>query len=193
MNRLHRFVDRIANGKTMAGLLAVAFSLVAYVNLAGGPLTQHWFLRLSNGIPWLDGNLFYSAAKASAAVDAMGHAGRQAYLLFYTTFDLVFPIAYSFALAVTLAVIFRSAFAADSWIQRLSLLPFLAGMFDYLENITIASMLIRYPSPTPVAAALAGWFTLIKWLFVPLGLLLIGIGLLRLLWNRVARSNATLS
>jgi len=50
--------------------------------------------------------------------------------------------------------------------------------FDFLENITVVYLMIKYPQTTSVAY-LAPYFTLMKWLFLYLafGLLIIGISI----------------
>jgi hypothetical protein len=49
--------------------------------------------------------------------------------------------------------------------------------FDYAENISTSWVMYRYPIPANLLAALAPWFTAIKWVFVggSFGLLLIGV------------------
>jgi hypothetical protein len=39
-------------------------------------------------------------------------------------------------------------------------------LLDYLENICAAWVMAAYPAPQPLAAALAAFFTPLKWLFV---------------------------
>lgn len=48
----------------------------------------------------------------------------------------------------------------------MNLLPLGGMLFDYLENISAALVIGRYPQPMPLFAALAPFFTLFKWLLV---------------------------
>ena len=65
-------------------------------------------------------------------------------------------------------------------------MPLLGALFDYLENVSTSVVMVRYPSPTAVVDVLAGVFTLIKWIFVGGGfvLLLTGVVVGAMRWVR---------
>lgn len=184
IDRLYNKINQISNGKSLTVLLTLSLLLMVVVNLINLPITVPRINELSNGAGILDAKLYYTSIEAYQVLDAQQPAGRQVYLKFFTMFDSIFPLIYSLALAVIITVIFRLAFPSASWFQKLSLVPFIVGMLDYLENAAIITMLIKYPVHVDIAS-IAGYFTLGKWVFSWFSLLLIVLGLMRLLWIRV--------
>jgi hypothetical protein len=61
-------------------------------------------------------------------------------------------------------VVLRALFAEGDWRRRLNLLPWAALVADYLENLSTATVMARYPEPTDVLATLAPFFSATKWL-----------------------------
>lgn len=182
MDRLHNLIDRNANRRSLAALLSVAIVLMLCVNVINLPLGVPHIREVSGGGSILDSELFYRAQRAYQVLDSLKPAGRQAYLRFLEVFDFIFPLIYSGALTLLLTVTFRSAFPAGHWVHKWNLVPLGAGAFDYLENISIVTMLVKYPVHQNGVATAAGYFTLAKWVFSGLSLLLIVVGLVRVLW-----------
>lgn len=60
--------------------------------------------------------------------------------------------------------------------------------FDYLENASTSLVMFGYPHPTPVVAAVAPGFTLIKWTLVGGSFALLVIGVAAGLWRSIRRS-----
>jgi hypothetical protein len=57
------------------------------------------------------------------------------------------------------------------------------ALFDYLENLSTSLVMVRYPSPTPIADWLAAVFTLVKWILVSGSFLLLFIGIAAAVWR----------
>jgi hypothetical protein len=110
-----------------------------------------------------DTSFFYSPADLYRIAESYGEEGRQAYVRARFTFDLVWPLVYTLFLATAISWVFGKAFAADSPWQRANLLPLVAALFDYLENLSTSLVMIRYPAQTPVVDLLAPFFTALKW------------------------------
>ena len=130
-----------------------------------------------------DTSFFYSPADLARMAEAYGEQGREAYLQARFTFDLIFPIVYTFFLATSVSWVFGKSFPASSRWQLANLVPLLGMLCDYLENITASFVMLRYPAPTPLAAALAPVFTLLKWSFIGLSFGLLVTGSLAGLWQ----------
>jgi hypothetical protein len=60
----------------------------------------------------------------------------------------------------------RRGFPPGSSWRLGNLAPILAVIFDGLENFSTSVVMLRYPEPTLLLAALAPWFTAIKWILV---------------------------
>jgi hypothetical protein len=135
-----------------------------------------------------DTSFFYSAADLYRLAEAYGASGRQAYIRARFTFDLVWPLVYTFALVTGLSWLFARAFPPASLWQRANLLPLLGALFDYLENLAAALVMARYPEPTPLAATLAPFFTAAKWSLLAASFLLLFVGIVVAAWSRLARA-----
>lgn len=113
-----------------------------------------------------DTSLFYSPADLLLMAETYGEAGRQAYVRARFTFDLAFPLVFTFFLASANSwLLNRALHPASSW-RLLNLIPLGGMLFDYLENISAALVIGRYPARMPLLAALTPAFTLLKWVFV---------------------------
>jgi hypothetical protein len=124
-----------------------------------------------------DTSLFYSPQALYDMAEAYGKAGRQAYVRARFTFDLVWPFVYTFFLLTATSWAFRRAFPPDSRWQRANLVPLLALLFDYLENVSTSIVMLRYPAETAVVDLLAPVFTLFKWSTLGAAFLLLALGL----------------
>jgi len=120
----------------------------------------------SKGLGSPDTTFVYSMRKLYAMAEAYGAAGRQAYIHARFSFDLVFPLVYTFFLAVCTSWLLGRALPQTSPWRLLNLFPLTAMGFDYLENIATAVVMSRYPTLSPAAAFLAPPLTFIKWLLV---------------------------
>lgn len=180
--RLYNILNKISNGLTLSVLLLLSTALMLLVNLFDLPFSVPRIVQLSNGAGILDTRLFYTSQKAYEILQAQGSAGRYAYMNFLTLFDSFFPILYSLTFAVVILVLFRRTYLVDLWGRMLLLTPFIVCIFDYMENITILTMLFKYPVHIEMAA-LAGYFTLAKWIFTWISVFLIGWGIVRAMVN----------
>jgi len=111
-----------------------------------------------------DMSFFYSPRDLYGMAEAYGTQGRADYVRARFTFDLIWPLVYTFFLAT-----------AISWINRgdpvegrhlLNLAPVFGAVCDYLENISTSLVMLRYPQPTLIVEWLAPLFTFLKWILV---------------------------
>lgn len=132
-----------------------------------------------------DTSLFYSPADLYRMAEAYGEEGRRAYVRARFTFDLAWPLVYMLFLVTATGWAFRRGFPAGSRWQRANLVPVLAALFDYLENISASVVMLRYPAQTPVVDLLAPAFTLFKWVALGAAFLLLALGLGVAAWRWV--------
>lgn len=175
ITRLHHAMNRSFNGKRAAFMFAFSLLLMFVINVFNFPGTTPHIKEVSNGTGIFDTETYYGAAYVYQVLDNLQPAGRHAYLQMMFIFDTILPLSYSLALAAVLTIVLRRAFP-ESGLRKLNLLPLLAGLFDYLENASIITMLLKYPVHLEGFAAMAGYFTLAKWIFSWISLLLIVIG-----------------
>ncbi len=134
-----------------------------------------------------DTSFFYSPADLYRMADAYGAEGRSAYIRARLTFDVVWPLAYLFFLATSVSwALTRALPAGDRW-RLLNLFPLAGVVFDYLENISAALVMGRYPDPTPFVDILTPVFTAAKWIFVNGSFVILVIGLFSAAWGWMRR------
>lgn len=129
-----------------------------------------------------DTSLIYSAKDLYAMAEAYGSTGRAYYIYSRFTFDLAWPAVYLLFLVSLITRLFHFLNPNDP--RRLvNLLPFIAIIFDLLENSAASLVMFRYPLASPLAASLAPVFTFLKWVFIGLSFIVLLIGLFLFLHN----------
>ncbi len=143
--RRHRLRTRLLAFATFAALVAV--------NTLHFRLSVPRMRELTGGAPILDMRFGYTPESAYELLDALGSAGRGAYLEMLWTVDLLLPALFSLFLW---SAVSRGALRRWRW-TALG-----AGAADYLENAAITALLLGYPSRHDAVAWLASAFTISK-------------------------------
>ena len=125
-----------------------------------------------------DGSFYYSAAMLYEMAESYGEEGRQQYIRSRFTFDIVWPIAYMFFLATVISWVFGRVFTPGNLWRLANVVPILGGFFDYVENISAAIVMGRYPATTPILDVMTSVFTMIKWIFVNGSFVILALGLI---------------
>lgn len=73
---------------------------------------------------------------------------------------------YGFFLFTSVGWVFRRIRPTSLWGQRARLAPVFAVLFDVMENLSTSLVMARYPQVTPLPAALAPIFSVLKWTLV---------------------------
>jgi len=113
-----------------------------------------------------DTSFYYTANDLYQLAEKYGESGRQEYVKTRYTFDLIWPLVYTMFLGTSISWIFSKVVVSGNILRRANLIPVLGLLFDYLENISISVVMIRYPEPTSMWDTIAPIFTLVKWIFV---------------------------
>lgn len=136
-----------------------------------------------------DTTFFYSSKDLYGFAEAYGEEGRAVYVRARGTFDVIWPLVYTFFLLTAISWLSVWAFPPHSRWHLLNLMPVLAMFFDFLENGCTSMVMIRYPQLSPLAAALAPPVSMIKWALVMgsfvLLLVILGIAVGKKLWKKV--------
>ena len=128
------------------------------------------------GAAILDLNFGNSAAHMNHTLAALGEAGRSAYLHIFLPIDACYAVIYAVFYACTLAFFVRRLPLRRklSWAQWVILLPVVAAVCDWWENVAFAFMLSQFPSLAhPALVASATVATMAKFVLVYLSLLLV--------------------
>jgi hypothetical protein len=177
--RLSNGLRRISTGPVTLIALAV-FVLFTALVLPGQSAQAEAF---SGGAGSPDTSFFYAPADLYRMAEMYGAAGRAAYIRARFTFDLIWPLIYLAGLTTAVSWLNSRAFAPASRWQLTNLIPLVGCLFDYLENVSAALVIGRYPARTPVVDILAPAFTALKWSFLAVSfILLLAAGVL-ILWR----------
>lgn len=155
---IHAF-QKISHGKTVLFLFILT-------NLVYTTMLLYSIPRVSGYAPGL--TLFdmspagYGYDHALALLTTLGEAGRDAYLTIQLPIDFVYPGLFAITYSLLLTWAFKNYLASDSRLYLLSSLPVLAGLFDYLENVAIITMLRGFPDLSQQLVHLSSTMTIIK-------------------------------
>lgn len=160
--RVSNFLYRISTGPAaLAGLLVFLLFLIGVLPDQAARLES-----VTGAAPSPDTSFIYSRGELVQMAEAYGEAGRDAYVHARFTFDMLWPLAYLFFLLTSISWALGRAMPAASRWRALNLAPLAGWLFDMLENLGAAAVMVRYPLPTPVIDSLVPVFTLIKWVCV---------------------------
>jgi hypothetical protein len=179
MRHLVLFLNRYSNWKLLTGLvlLYVLFSVVLLGNAEKKINTL-----AGQEIGPIDLIFGFNPGRTLDMVEAYGDAGRAYYSEVEITIDIGYPIIYALLFAVIITLIYKKL--NNQPVLYLNMLPFVAMFFDFLENLTIVSMLTHYPEQSMLMATLCEIFKLIKWLLFGLIIFVIIFGFIKMIMKR---------
>ena len=104
----------------------------------------------------------YSSAYVSSLLTALGDEGRNAYLYRQLPLDFLYPGLFAITYCLIFAYLLRKLDKLDSFLFYFSLLPLLAGLFDYFENIGLILLLTGYPESVMKFSGITNAFSVLK-------------------------------
>ncbi|MCG9751888.1 hypothetical protein L1D54_15480 [Vibrio brasiliensis] len=119
----------------------------------------------------------YSYAEATELLQSLGLEGRNSYLTVQLPIDLVYPLMFAVSYALMITWILKQFLPKQSRLFFVAFIPVLAGVFDYLENASIALMLNRFPSVSETLVTSASSFTIAKSVLTTLFFVVLAIAL----------------
>lgn len=134
----------------------LTLAVLIAVNTVNFPLSVPYFLHLSGGLPLLDERFHYNTNDVLRLFDRLGLAGRDSYLKFYESVDLILPAWFGAFLSTAIG---RTRFRRLRWIA------FAAALLDYAENISVSFLLLHYPTFSSNAVGLSSTLTTLKFAF----------------------------
>lgn len=174
LETLTRRLNKFGTLKTVLPLLVLTITLMVVVNTVYLPVTVPRIQEVSQGAGILDMHIFYSKTEVYSLLEQLQPEGRRVYIKLLMGFDFAFPALYAITFSLIVSMLYRSS---GRWIIRsLVWLPFVVGIFDWSENVSIIMVLLKYPV-TSVAAYAAGFLTLGKWISIWLSLVVVLAGL----------------
>lgn len=119
----------------------------------------------------------YSYAEATEFLQSLGLGGRDSYLTVQLPIDLVYPLMFAVSYALMITWILKQFLPKQSRLFFVAFIPIVVGLFDYLENVSIALMLTRFPSIPEALVTSASSFTITKSVLTTLFFVVLAIAL----------------
>jgi hypothetical protein len=142
---------------------------------------------LSGDVGAMDLLIVYTPGKAYEMIAAYGQQGRRYYTTIALTLDTIFPLLLTLTFSSILASVFHRTFSREGVVQRAVLVPLAAMTADLMENMGIVTMLLSYPRKLPAVALLASAFSTVKWTGIAAESVLVVVGVVASLIQRVRR------
>ena len=159
---MREFIYRNITGKKVL-LLFILTNIIYAIMLI---ITIPQVMSFSNGMKLLDMMpAGYSAEYVKLLLTTLGEEGRSAYLFYQIPLDMIYPLLFGISYSLVLAYFLNKLDKLNGPLFYLSLLPMVAGFFDYMENMGIIMMLTNYPDVSDLAATTTNVFTILKSLF----------------------------
>jgi hypothetical protein len=187
LGTLSQEVQRRASGRNV--LIVLLLFLVFNMVILPPVITN--FEVTSNGAGLVDILYAYTPEELYSHIASFDAQGRRLYTLHELTIDLLYPMISALLFSLAIAYLLRRTLPATHPAQRLALVPLAAMLADYLENICIVLILASYPERLRGLALVANVFTVSKWAFACVELLLIVGCLIGFLFQKVRKAALT--
>lgn len=139
--------------------------------------------EISNGIGTLDMKFSYSPREAYGIIKNLGNLGRQFYIK-WLLMDFLVSLSTMLLFSI-LITYFLKKLSISEKIQKINLLPYIRGFFDYMENCLILIMLFNYPKEFMAAASIANLMTITKWVLYDISLAVVIIIMIMTGWKAI--------
>jgi len=154
-----QILKKYSTGKVVSVLFALTMSIYLLMLFYSIPAVS----KFAHELPIFDlSPAGYSFTYASELLNALGVEGRNTYLSTQIPIDFIYPGLFAVAYSMLLVWLFGKTFSINSKIYNIALVPFLAGMFDYAENIFIIKMINSFPELQIETVKIASAFTILK-------------------------------
>ena len=159
MNRFTKTLEKQTSGKKVLSLFILTNVVYLFMLFVTIPKT----MRFSNGMKLLDMlPTGYNQDYVNELLKTLGKNGREIYLTNQIPVDMIYPLLFGLTYSLLLAYFLKKLNKLKSPFNYLCLLPIIAGISDYLENIGIITMLNSYPDLTETTVNTTNTFSIIK-------------------------------
>lgn len=179
------FLNRIASYSSLAIVTLIYISFPAYF-LKNAEARINELSGKTVGV--IDLTMGYNPVRTISMLHDYSPDARAYYASVESSVDVVYPLVYAFFFAIILVLLYRkNRFGVPDWIV---VLPFVAQVFDYIENYFIVKLLTQFPTISDTNVALCETAKFIKWAVFFVILLLVLYGVVRNIVQRFSQSKA---
>lgn len=159
MYRITRTLEKYVSGKIVLGLFILTNAVYLFMLTVTIPKT----MKFSNGMKLLDMlPTGYNQDYVNELLMTLGEQGRHIYLTKQIPVDMIYPLLFGLTYSLLLAYFLKKLNKLKPPFSYLCLLPIIAGIADYAENIGIITMLNSYPDLTTYIVQTSSTFSVIK-------------------------------
>jgi hypothetical protein len=185
LDHLQKTLQKHATGRTILVLFIILVMLWMALNVSPLPFGLSSLTTRSGGLMILDLRLSYTADEAYELLEALGAEGRRLYSTMLLAGDMLFPVTYSLFFATIAAWLLRRVAPPEHPMQRLSLIAFVGGAADLVENGCILAMLFAFPQRLDGVALASSLIKIVKFGSGAVGVPLIVILAVILAWKHI--------
>ena len=191
MNRVIKTLEKNISGKKVLSLFILTNVVYLFMLFVTIPKT----MGFSNGLKLLDMlPTGYNQEYVNELFRTLGENGRETYLTNQIPVDMIYPLLFGLTYSLLLGYFLKKLNKLKSPFIYLCLLPIIAGIADYLENIGIITMLNSYPDLTETIVNATNTSSVIKStstsiFFIALIVILIILGIKFLKRNKTSANN----
>ena len=159
MKPFRKLLNANTSGKTILALFILTNAVYACMLTITIPNTMRFSKdnRLLDMMP-----LGYDLSYVNTLFDALGKIGRETYLTRQIPVDMLYPFLFGLTYSLLLAYLLKKINKGRTITIFLCLIPVLAGIADYLENIGIILLIQNYPLLTETAVKTTSFFSVVK-------------------------------
>lgn len=176
---MNKIIEKNISCKKVLGLFILTNLVYAIMLLITIPNT----MRFANGMKLLDMMpTGYDFDYVNKLFSALGDNGRETYLTSQIPLDMLYPLLFGISYCLVMAYFLKKLNKLNTSLIYLCLLPIIAGIADYIENIGFIIMLKNYPDFTQTTVKVTSIFSVIKSIstsvfFITLVIILILVGI----------------
>jgi hypothetical protein len=181
-----KLLEAIDNQSKLRNLVVMIVSSFVVVMIMA-MLTQTLVYDIYGDVTMPDTRFTYTITEITAAFNTLGQAGLNVWVQAHML-DFLFPLTYMFAMAFGLNMELRRLISGNSKAKLLVLIPLMAGIADYIENILILTQIAAYPNLSGVVITIASAITSMKWILLGLGFLIIFLLIPAVAYRRLSKT-----
>jgi len=168
LERILTVIERYSTRRNLYLGILGSIATIAVMSIA----TQTLVYDVYGDFTMPDMRFGYAFSEIQAAFTSIGIEGLRMWAIAHSP-DFLFPLAYSFSMMFAIMLELNSLGKNSGLLRKSVILPLLGGIADYIENILILSQIAVFPNLSEIVIALASMITLLKWVFLMLGFLVI--------------------
>lgn len=173
-NFLYRFLNTTSRPVWLT-IIVVTYIVMQFAFNGMFDFSTSHLKEVSGGYAIPDLSFYYSPGQLHDLFNHFGKSGLNEYM-HIQLIDMFYPLVYALLLSGLLFIAYRNS--KFYWVIYL---PFIASVFDYLENFMLRFLALSYPDFNDGVAHFAAFCTAWKWIFVYISILFVIAGAIKLL------------